>query len=285
MKSLASTSPSSERPARSPVAGPRRDVRTPAAVRGFDRAAALYERGRPDYPAAAIRYLGRALGLGRETTIVDLACGTGKLTRSLERLGAAIVGIEPTRGMRAEFVRRLPHVLVLDGTAERIPLPDGIADAVVVGQAFHWFRAQEAVREIARVLRPRGGLALLWNVRREGLPWMREYARLLGSLRTTDPTAAFRSAPPRGGWRGVFGVRGSPFGPLRRRSFEHRHSAEVETVVARFLSTSVVALRPLAERRALAERVRELLAGSPETRGRPVVTIPYRTDLYWTRRR
>ncbi|MGI0071644.1 MAG: class I SAM-dependent methyltransferase [Thermoplasmata archaeon] len=101
------------------------------AVHGFDRAAGTYERARPDYPVAAVRFLGRALSLGPGRVVVELGSGTGKFTRALASLGVSRVAIEPTAGMRRVFAREVPDVAVLDGTAEAIPLPDPFADAVV----------------------------------------------------------------------------------------------------------------------------------------------------------
>ncbi|EQD61656.1 methyltransferase type 11, partial [mine drainage metagenome] len=123
------------------------------AVWGFDRAAARYEHGRPGYPSAAIRLLGKVLRIGPGTSTIELGAGTGKFTRAWQRLGSAILAIEPIPAMRRQFARSLPTVPVLPGTAESIPLPDRFADAVVAAQAFHWFRPAPALAEIRRVLR------------------------------------------------------------------------------------------------------------------------------------
>ena len=100
--------------------------------------------------------------------MLDLAAGTGKLTRVLAEHADDVVAVEPLDGMRRVLERRLPHVRVLAGTAEAIPLADGAVDAVFVAEAFHWFDLPRAVAEIARVLRPGGGLAVLWNRPRLG---------------------------------------------------------------------------------------------------------------------
>jgi ubiquinone/menaquinone biosynthesis C-methylase UbiE len=135
----------------------------PAASLGFARSAAAYERGRPDYPRAAIEFLAARLGLGPGTRVVDLAAGTGKLTRSLLATDSEVVAVEPVAEMRAA----LPgEARALEGTAEAIPLPAGSAEAVAVGQAFHWFDGDAALAEIHRVLRPGGALALVWNRQR-----------------------------------------------------------------------------------------------------------------------
>ena len=121
-----------------------------------------YERARPDYPPEAIAWLAQALDLRAGRTVVDLAAGSGKLTRPLAVLGCEVIAIEPVAEMRAAIG---PTARALDGTAEAMPLPDDSADAVTVGQAFHWFDGPAALAEIERVLRPGGALALVWNRR------------------------------------------------------------------------------------------------------------------------
>ena len=251
--------------------------RTHPVVRGFDRAAETYERGRPDYPAAVVRHLGRVLRLHRSTTVVDLGSGTGKFTRALAPLGAARVAVEPTEGMRRVFVRELPDVPVLAGTAEAIPLPDGFADAVVVAQAFHWFRPRPALREIARILRPGGGLGLVWNLRDESVDWSRRLGELIEGYRRSSEIPRSRERR----WRSEFGRRGGPFGPLFQKVFSYVQRAPRETFVDRVLSVSVIAILPAAEQRRVAAKVRAVLASDPATRGRSVLTLPYRTDVYW----
>jgi SAM-dependent methyltransferase len=125
----------------------------------FDAAATEYARRRPEYPAAAI-----AAALPASAGIVlDLAAGTGKLTGPLLRLGLQVIAMEPLPGMLGELNRRFPSAMAVLGVAENIPLRGAVVDAVVVGQAFHWFDADRALAEIARVLRPAGTLALISN--------------------------------------------------------------------------------------------------------------------------
>jgi SAM-dependent methyltransferase len=145
-------------------------------ARSFDRVADAYQRARPSYPAAAVEW---ALEAAPGRRVVDLAAGTGKLTEVLVAAGADVVAVEPLANMRAELERALPSVRALDGSAERIPLPDGSADAVLVGQAFHWFDGPAALAEIARVLVPGGVLSLLWNMRDDRVPWVAELTRVL----------------------------------------------------------------------------------------------------------
>lgn len=236
--------------------------------------AAAYERSRPEYPAAAFALLRHQFDLERGTTVIDLAAGTGKFTRGLIGTGAAIVAVEPTAGMRRMFRRAVPSLPILDGRAEAMPIPDGFADAVTVAQAFHWFHAPRALQEIHRVLRPGGGLALVWNERDESVDWMRELSELLQPLRHRAP--GYRGAD----WRTAFANR-RLFTPLRHRRFRHFQRLDVAGAVDRVQSVSFVAIAPRPVQVRIARSVRSLLRQHPETRGRSVIDFPYRTDVYW----
>ena len=122
----------------------------PTAAAGFSLGAAAYERGRPGYPAEAIGWLAEQLGLRAGRTVLDLAAGTGKLTRALVETGAEVVAVEPVDEMRAQLEAAVPAARALAGTAEEIPLADGAVDAVTVAQAFHWFDRDAAFTEIHR---------------------------------------------------------------------------------------------------------------------------------------
>jgi SAM-dependent methyltransferase len=208
--------------------------------------------------------------------VIDLGSGTGKFTRALAPLGAARVAVEPTPGMRRVFERVVPDVPVLDGTAEKIPLPDRFADAVVCAQAFHWFRPRTAVREFARVLRPGGGAALVWNTRDDRVSWSRRITEIVDRYHRKE-----RSQTRRDPWKPAFGGPQSPFGPLHFRDFPHFHRASAETFVDRFLSVSAVAVQSASERRRISSEIREVLRTDPLTRGKKVLTLPMRTEVYW----
>jgi len=138
-------------------------------ARSFGARAQLYDRYRPRYPAAAIDFVlaGRA-----PQRILDLGAGTGLLTRDLIGRAPEVLAVEPDDGMRAVLATTAPEAEALAGSAERIPVPDASIDAVLVGQAFHWFARPDADRELARVLRPGGVVGLMWNITDRRLPWV-----------------------------------------------------------------------------------------------------------------
>jgi SAM-dependent methyltransferase len=247
------------------------------AARGFARAPAAYERGRPGYPEEAVSYLLDVLRIRPGTRVLDLAAGTGKLTRQLAAAGADVTAVEPVAEMRAVLAAALPEVRVAAGAAEALPLADQSVDAVTVGQAFHWFRGDEALGEIHRVLRPRGRLGLVWNVKDESEPWVARLGRIIEPLRGAAPKQAA------GAWRTAF-EHTELFGPLHRRRFRLAHEVDREAVVERVASISFVAALPAAERERVFAEVRAMLAADLSTRGRERLIIPYRTGVYWCER-
>lgn len=143
--------------------------------------ASTYERVRPGWPAAALDWLCADLTAG--APVLDLAAGTGKLTRALVARGFAVTAVEPLPGMRAQLERVAP--VVLDGVAEAIPCDDGAFAMVFVAEAFHWFDAAAAVAEMRRVA-PRAGL--LWNLERwDAEPWSDGLEAVLGPGRGHHP--------------------------------------------------------------------------------------------------
>jgi SAM-dependent methyltransferase len=130
----------------------------------FGGVADEYERARPGYPAEAVAHLVAALGLGPGAHVADIGAGTGKLTRLLTASGARVSAVEPVEGMRARLVQTVPGVEALDGTAEALPFADNTLDGVTVAQAVHWF-GEGAAAELARVLRPGGAIAIVYNRR------------------------------------------------------------------------------------------------------------------------
>ena len=179
-----------------------------------------------------------ALGIGPGRDVLDLAAGTGKLTRALQASGVRVVAVEPIEAMRAA----LAGVEVLEGTAEAVPLPDGAVDAVTVAQAFHWFDGERALREIHRVLRPGGGLGLVWNRGDSSTPWVAELDAVVAGARPPGVPSYRDSA-----WRAPFETT-TLFTPLEERDFAHEVPADAERVRDRVASISFIAAMSDAER-------------------------------------
>ncbi len=228
-----------------------------AARRGFEREAEAYERGRPDYPPAAIEWLVAQLGLRGGRTAVDVGAGTGKLGRSLLPSGAEVVAVEPVAGMRDVLARELPAVRVLEGTAEALPLGDQCADAVVAGQAFHWFDGEMALKEFHRVLRPAGRLGLIWNRRRLEQPLQRAIDEIIEPYRQGTPSLGS------GAWRGALD-RSSLFTPVDELKVPFEQWLDADRFVDRIASISFIAALEPSGREGVLSRVRELAVRNSE---------------------
>jgi SAM-dependent methyltransferase len=228
----------------------------------FGNVADTYHRVRPPYSAALLDRAEEALGLHASARVLDLAAGTGRLTQELQRRFAEVVAVEPDARMRAV------HGGALAGSAEAIPLDGASVDAVFVGEAFHWFEADAAIGEIARVLRPRGGLAIFWTHWWETEPPLPEPA--LELLREPYERFADQRNPP---WDERF--EGSPFEPLRYERLEEAIVVEPDALLEMYSTTSSLAAISQEEREALFARVRPLLT-------RPY-RLPLKHELTWTR--
>ena len=249
-----------------------------SAAKGFAAGADAYERGRPSYSPEAIAHIVRELRIGPGKRVLDLAAGTGKLTRELAPSGADLVAVEPIPEMRAKLGAAVPSAEAITGTAEDVPLENHSVDAAVVGQAFHWFDGIRAISELRRVLRPDGALALIWQSRDATVPWVARLNEIIDRADHGHPR--FRTEA----WRKAFDLT-ALFDPLEKTEFAYVQRATAETLVDRVASISYVAAMSEAQRRAVLDEVRELLASDPATAGQQVIDLPHRVDVYVTRPR
>ena len=233
-----------------------------ANLAGYSRSAAAYERGRPGYPPAAVDFLAATLRLGPGRTVVDLAAGTGKLTRPLLATGAEVIAVEPVAEMRAALPA---DARAVDGTAEQMPLGRASADAVTVAQAFHWFDGNAALAEIHRVLRPGSSLALVWNRRRMDDPVNQAIQELLA------PYRGHMSAMQTGSWQVAF-ENTKLFGPLEGRVFPNDQSLDADGLADRIASVNFIAKLDKNERTKVVQAARTLAGGGG-------VTIPQDTEV------
>jgi SAM-dependent methyltransferase len=227
------------------------------AARGFDTSGERYERGRPDYPAEAVDLLLRELG--GPARVLDVGAGTGKLTRPLLARGLRVVAVEPAAAMRETLGRTAPQAEIHAAHADALPLAAGSVDAIVAGQAFHWFATAEALAEFARVLSPGGRLGLIWNRRDLSQPLQRELGEIMAPYRRGAPEHASDA------WRAAFSA-GAPFALAAEHRVANVQRLDAGALSDRILSVSFMAALPDAERAEVDARVRALAAEPVELR-------------------
>lgn len=238
-----------------------RDPRVRGPYTAFAEVAGAYERGRPGYPEDAVRWLA-----GDEPRdVVDLGAGTGKLTRALVALGHRVTAVEPLDEMRAELATVLPDVRAVAGSAEVMPLADASADVLTSAQAFHWFDHDDALPEIARVLRPGGRIALVWNSRDDRDPWVARLSAIIGneSIEESDVVPVLDSS-------GLFGA-------VETALFAYEQPLDREGLLDLVLSRSYLAKLPPAEREPVLDEVGALY---DETASADGVTLTYVTECF-----
>jgi SAM-dependent methyltransferase len=224
----------------------------------FASQAAAYERGRPSYPPEAIDWL---LPRGARD-VLDLGAGTGKLTTRLAERGLDVIAVDPLAEMLEVLTNSLPDIPALLGTAEQIPLPDNSVDAVLVAQAWHWFNPQRAISEVARVLRPGGGLGLVWNTRDERLGWVKDLGRIIGH--EDDPFSNPVALP-------------EPFANLQRHQVEWTNYLTPQALIDLVASRSYCITAPAEARTKTLDQVRQLLATHPALANATGLALPYVT--------
>ena len=228
----------------------------------FGAAATAYAEHRPDYAQDAVRWV---LESAPGVRVLDLGAGTGKLTATLVAVGADVTAVEPDPAMLTELRRALPEARAVPGSAEAIPLPDASVDAVLAGNAMHWFDMARAGPEIARVLAPGGILAGLWNVMDDRVDWVAELTRVSGSavVGPRDTPASWRAETadlhlPKTGAAARFG---SP----EQAEFPHGQRRTADSLVATLATRAGMLVMPEPERVATLDRIRGFLASRPET--------------------
>jgi SAM-dependent methyltransferase len=236
-------------------------ISTQAHGRSFASVADAYDRARPSYPADAVDWL-----VGSERArVLELGAGTGQLTERLLAAGHQVLATDPLPEMLAHLRTRLPEAHVAVGTAESIPAASRSMDVVICAQAFHWFEHEAALAEIARVLRPGGVLAVVWNFRDEAMPWVRKLGRIIGS----DPEAPDLVDPLRNS---------ETFGFVESREFSFWQSLGRPALLDLVTSRSYVAMLPEHERAELLTRVGDLYDGYG--RGPDGMQLRYLTRCY-----
>ena len=218
----------------------------------FGAAAEHYDRARPSYPLAAITW---SIGSPPQR-VADLGAGTGLLTRVAAKAGFEVVPIEPDPAMRAQLEAATPGTTALAGAAERIPLPDESVDAVICGQAYHWFDQELALPEIARVLKPGGAFAAMWNERDTQAPWAAKLDLIMAGGKHLDWEIENVTS---------FGPR---FTEVEQRQFEHVTTQSPQGLVDLVSTRSYYLVAPPEQQAMLREQVLDLCATDPQLRAR-----------------
>lgn len=245
----------------------------------FGAVAPAYAEHRPDYARAAARW---ALDSAPGPRVLDLGAGTGKLTATLVTLGAQVVAVEPDPAMLRELRRSLPTIRALGGSAEAVPLPDASVDAVVAGNAMHWFDMDVAGPEIARVLVPHGVLAGLWNVMDDQVAWV-------AGLAQVSPSAAIGPRDTLSSWRantaGMHLPNAGPgrFGSPEQAEFPHGQPRTADSLVATLATRAGMLVMSEQERESTLNRIRAYLGSRPET-AEGEFTLPMLTGVLRVRR-
>jgi SAM-dependent methyltransferase len=251
----------------------------PDLARSFDDVAAAYELGRPRYDARAIGAIAEAAGGGPR--LLDVGAGTGRLAGPLREQGFDVVAVEPLDAMRAILTEKIGPERALAGRAEELPLPDASVDGAVCSDAWHWFDGAGAADELARVVRPGGGVVVCvtfprWHDSDDAPDWWLDLRVIHTALPKGDHPALVA------GWRRPDSLEDHPaFEPIEQRSEPFVHATDREGIVAHWASMSFVAALPEGQRTEFLGQLEGLLA----RRGVDEVDVPYRAELWVTRRR
>jgi len=230
----------------------------------FGAAAAAYAEHRPGYAEAAVRWALEPVRDGRPARVADVGAGTGKLTATLVGLGAEVTAVEPDPQMLAELRRTMPEARSVPGSAEEIPLHDASLDAVLAGQAMHWFDMDRALPEIARVLRPGGVLAGLWNVDDDRVGWVAGLAEM-SKRKSSITLTTWRGSAAKSRQEQLLGEASDLFSAAEVGEFGHGQVRTADSLLATIGTHSHLLVMEEADRARLLARVGDFLRSQPET--------------------
>jgi SAM-dependent methyltransferase len=262
----------------------------PARARSFDAWAGEYDRFRPGYPQELFETIAARLELPERPLVVDLGAGTGRASLAMAGMGWRVTGVEPGRPMldvlRGAAANAGLLVATVQASAEATGLDPGSADLVTAAQSFHWFDSDGALTEIARILRPGGGVALFWNVRDgERSPFLADYGRLLSSHVEAKHDAGRYEAVGREETARAFERHATAFEAPELVHLRHEVPMTGEQFAGMAFTASYVRVGMSAETQERFRRELEALLARHGLDDGRAFPVPYRIDLWIARRR
>lgn len=242
-----------------------------AAAEGFEAGADAYARARPSYPGEVVD---RIAGLVAGGLVLDLAAGTGILTRMLRERQLPVVAAEPIAAMRTKLAAAMPGISVVAAVAEHLPFPDASLRAVTVAQAFHWFDVPRAFAELERCVEPGGRVVIVFNIRDDRADWVRSITELIDPYEDAVRVPRYRD----GAWRPDMSGAAHGFQPGPQWTVDHEQPMDAEGLATRVESTSFIARLPSDERERVRARVLDLTRSHPDLIGRERFGYPYRCE-------
>lgn len=244
----------------------------------FGSVAEDYEATRPGWPLEPFAIAFEQFDVPDRPDVVDVAAGTGKLTRTLARLAGSLVAVEPDAALRAVLERELPGVTALAGTAEEIPLDTACADVMCAGQAFHWFDVERALDEFARVLRPSGIAIAAWNTPPEDDTW---YDAVIEYFETVNPDHLPATEMD---WPAALGAH-PRFGGLLEITARHEQISDRATFRRQLGTHSMLNVLPRDRRDELIDGALAVAEGRRAFAADGRCSIPWRCELFVLQRR
>jgi SAM-dependent methyltransferase len=238
-----------------------------------------YVKYRPGYPTEIIQFLQHTYGLSTDKLIADIGAGTGISSALFLNAGYRIIAVEPNPPMRNKSIELLgssPNFTVRDGTAEHTGLDDESVDAIIAGQAFHWFDQEKAKIEFRRISKPDAITVLIWNERKTTSSFEKEYDEFIIKHAHDYVQVDHRNISPE--------QIVSFFAPLPVRSelFANEQVFDFAGLKGRLLSSSYI---PAAEDEGFAAMISDLRSLFDRHQRDAMITISYDTKVYVGRMR